>query len=283
MFKTIKIVVLVICALMLLFMFLPTGNSADSVVEGYYNTLSYTSSGAAVYQYFATLQAGDPLLNAIEKSAGEHVDYLWVKEDGTPVYAIRNSTFPTRGGPADGGDFTNNPSAWHMGTDFQPVNVDKANTVLWQVAIWDGVVVVAHDNSVAASSWGHHVVLDHGNGFYTLYAHLGNGNGTLSPGAVPSWQHGSTASSITVKVGDKVTRGQRLGYLGTTGNSTGTHAHIEMILNPQMPSVWTPRIAGNYFGGLDNVLNGGKELSEISWYSFHDRTGLSYQDVWGED
>ncbi len=64
--------------------------------------------------------------------------------------------------------------------------------------------------------YGNRVVLDHGNGYTSLYAHLSN---------------------IYVSVGDTVSRGQLIGQMGSTGRSTGTHLHFEIhykgvALNP---------------------------------------------------
>jgi murein DD-endopeptidase MepM/ murein hydrolase activator NlpD len=71
---------------------------------------------------------------------------------------------------------------------------------------------------VISSRWGYgrHVVIDHGNGYRTLYAHL---------------------NRIYVKKGQTVSQGQALGQMGSTGRSTGTHLHFEIIkkgtkLNP---------------------------------------------------
>lgn len=60
------------------------------------------------------------------------------------------------------------------------------------------------------SSWGNYVKIDHGNGYTTLYAHM---------------------SRYIVSVGDTVTQGQVIGYVGSTGNSTGNHCHFEMAYN----------------------------------------------------
>lgn len=77
-------------------------------------------------------------------------------------------------------------------------------------ATGDGVVRVAGRNPEGYSGYGIVVDVDHGFGFHTLYAHL---------------------SSTTVKDGQKVRRGEQVGTVGSTGMSTGSHLHYEVILN----------------------------------------------------
>jgi murein DD-endopeptidase MepM/ murein hydrolase activator NlpD len=60
------------------------------------------------------------------------------------------------------------------------------------------------------TGYGRHVLIDHGNGFQTLYAHL---------------------SVIYVEVGQSVAKGQAIGASGNTGKSTGPHLHFEIKLN----------------------------------------------------
>ena len=60
------------------------------------------------------------------------------------------------------------------------------------------------------ASWGNYVKIDHGNGYKTLYAHM---------------------SGFAVTLGETVTQGQVIGYVGNTGNSYGNHCHLEMSYN----------------------------------------------------
>ena len=74
--------------------------------------------------------------------------------------------------------------------------------------------MAAQGGTVVTSGWnaggyGNFVVVDHGNGYSTLYAHMLN-------------------NSIVVQPGDKVSQGQKLGNMGSTGRSTGTHLHFEV-------------------------------------------------------
>lgn len=88
----------------------------------------------------------------------------------------------------------------HNGIDLAPIDGKAGDPV---TAAEGGVVVTA---KLDVSGYGMVVRVDHG-GYSTLYAHL---------------------DYFVVKVGDLVERGQRLGYLGNTGNSTGPHLHFEL-------------------------------------------------------
>ncbi len=82
--------------------------------------------------------------------------------------------------------------------------------------------VIAADSGIVSYAgcltWGYgcHVIINHGNGYQTLYAHL---------------------SSYDVDAGESVSQGQVIGIMGSTGRSTGTHLHFEIrsggqLLNP---------------------------------------------------
>ncbi|HAD98389.1 MAG TPA: peptidase M23 [Cryomorphaceae bacterium] len=98
--------------------------------------------------------------------------------------------------------FTKAPKM-HFGMDF---SADIGTPVY---ATGDGVVERADNKS---SGFGNHIRLDHGFGYLTLYAHL---------------------SEYNVRVGQKVKRGEVIGYVGNTGRSRGPHLHYEVWLNEE--------------------------------------------------
>ncbi len=90
--------------------------------------------------------------------------------------------------------------AMHQGIDF----VGPAGTPIY--ATGDGVVVEAN---YSFHGYGNQIIIDHGFGYKTRYAHL---------------------RKINVKVGQRVSRTENIGELGSTGKSTGPHLHYEVIL-----------------------------------------------------
>ena len=89
------------------------------------------------------------------------------------------------------------------------------------VAVKDGVVTRASWNG----GYGECVVIYHGDGISSLYAHLDNSgkNGNLP------YKGDNGKPTYHVKVGDAVKAGQVIGYVGTTGRSTGYHLHFGVI------------------------------------------------------
>lgn len=98
----------------------------------------------------------------------------------------------------------------HTGLDF----VGRYGTPIH--ATGDGLVVVAGGSS---GGYGRQVVIDHGFGYKTRYAHM---------------------SSISVVEGERVKRGQEVGKMGSTGRSTGTHLHYEVLVKnrPVNPALY---------------------------------------------
>lgn len=289
MFKRSLWIALGLVALVVFFTVMPTGTNASDVLDGYQNTLSLTRSGTLPYQFMDVIEAKDPLLVEVENKAGSHVDYLWVTDDGTPITMEQtkvSSTFPYRGGDVTKGDYTGS-GTWHNGTDFTTSAGNDQR--IWQVAIWGGTVVEAEMNGTDRS-YGYTVVIDHGNGFYTRYAHMGYGIGYYPEGNRPtskSWENqyapGATTtgyeklgvSSLCVKEGDVVQAGDRLGTYGTTGHSSNPHAHVEMFLTTSGAHNQGTR----WRAGVSNILLLGKDISEINWYKTKTRDGALWEDI----
>lgn len=113
---------------------------------------------------------------------------------GWPTKGWLTSYFGVREGPFDGRD------RMHEGLDI------AANTGTVVRATADGVVVKATTDS----SFGKVVIIDHGYGYRTIYAHN---------------------SRLRVKSGARVKRGEKIAEVGNTGRSTGPHLHYEVHLN----------------------------------------------------
>jgi murein DD-endopeptidase MepM/ murein hydrolase activator NlpD len=108
-----------------------------------------------------------------------------------PVSKTITSDYGWRKDPISG------KQTFHTGVDF------RANTGTAVKAALDGTV------SVVSTNWlyGQHIILSHSNGYKTLYAHL---------------------SAFSVKKGDRVLQGKKIGEVGSTGYSTGPHLHFGM-------------------------------------------------------
>lgn len=98
---------------------------------------------------------------------------------------------------------------WRWGTlhDGTDISGTGYNSPIY--ASLDGLVVSAQYGGMAGSSAGYNVVIQHNNGYYTLYAHM--------------------AGMPSVRVGQYVTRGQRIGGMGKSGTATGTHLHFALF------------------------------------------------------
>jgi len=102
------------------------------------------------------------------------------------------------GAPRGGG------GRYHSGVD---VSTDMGTPVS---AAGAGEVIHAGFGYQGSSAWGRAVLIDHGQGWSTLYAHL---------------------SAVHVAVGDRLEGGEHIGDVGVSGNATGPHLHIEVRHN----------------------------------------------------
>ena len=153
----------------------------------------------------------------------------------------------------------------HNGIDVVNQNYTLGNIV----AHSDGVVVGCRNNcnGFENGSYGNYVKIKHDNGYYTLYGHM-------------------AYNTVKVSVGQRVSKGQVLGYMGNTGMSYGGHLHFEVrntndvridpteYLNSDLPnsqSVPTKSveelaqevIAGKYGNGEDRKQALGDRYAEV--------------------
>ena len=120
-----------------------------------------------------------------------------------------------------GGEFTwPTPSCHYITSNFSPrrknpvSGIYKRHTGTDIGASYGAAVVAANGGRVTLAGWnsgyGNCIIIDHGGGKATLYAHL---------------------SAYSVSSGQSVSKGQRIGSVGSTGNSTGPHLHFEVLIN----------------------------------------------------
>lgn len=102
----------------------------------------------------------------------------------------------------------------HMGIDFVSTTNGVNRVLDYIVAHSDGVIKEIRKGysttDKTGNSYGNYVLIEHTNGMATCYAHLKNG------------------SNDGLNIGDKVKQGQIIGYMGSTGRSTGGHLHFEV-------------------------------------------------------
>lgn len=168
---------------------------------------------AAIQEYEADIAAQNAAIAALEAAAAaerkqlEEMNKPRVTYDGgmfqQPLTSFKrisddygNRIHPTLG-----------VQKFHNGVDF------AAPTGTPILAAYNGTVVGADYNS----SMGNYVMINHGDGLYTIYMH---------------------ASALYVSSGQTVTKGQQIAAVGSTGRSTGPHLHFSVRLNGNYVSPW---------------------------------------------
>ena len=127
----------------------------------------------------------------------------------------------------DGGKFCNPcPSVRRISDDYgnriHPITgKQQFHSGIDMAAPGGSPILAAYDGTVAAaaysSSMGNYVMINHGDGLYTIYMH---------------------ASALYVSKGQKVSKGQQIAAVGSTGRSTGNHLHFSVRLNGSYVSPW---------------------------------------------
>ena len=106
---------------------------------------------------------------------------------------------------------------YHNGTDIAAPNGTQI------LAAAAGTVTIANGIDSWGGSYGYHIKIDHGGGLGTLYAHC---------------------SAICVTPGQQVQQGEVIGFVGSTGNSTGNHLHFEVWVNGERTDAMSFFLAG---------------------------------------
>lgn len=175
---------------------------SDSMFKGETKVIREGKEGKKQVTYDITKENGIEIGRKVigNEILSEPVDKIVVR--GTKVIASRGSgrfAWPTNGGRISSG-YGPRWGKFHKGIDIASAS---SRTIK---AADNGRVVQAGWNG----DYGKSVIIDHGNGYETLYGHL---------------------SSISVTEGQVVEKGQKIGVMGSTGDSTGVHLHFEVIRN----------------------------------------------------
>ena len=149
---------------------------------------------------FVDLSEKDARRAAVERkrnaeiTARHTLDRMWELPLVRPVPGKISSLFGVRR------VFNGQPRNSHRGLDFRAAEGDPI------YAVADGTVALAENQFFA----GNVAYVDHGLGFFSVYMHM---------------------SKINVAEGDKVTRGQLIGKIGSTGRATGPHLHLSLMVH----------------------------------------------------
>lgn len=156
----------------------------------------------------------EPVDQVVTVGTAEPIQVLSSSSSGSAASSSGGFIWPVDGGYVSCGI---NGYWGHTGMDIAA----NRGTVIRAAA--SGTVVKAVRQYYA---YGIHVKISHGNGIYTLYAHM---------------------SQLAVSYGDYVQQGQIIGYVGMTGNASGNHCHFEIIINGRFMD--PAKYIGTYYPG----------------------------------
>ncbi|MEG2174853.1 MAG: peptidoglycan DD-metalloendopeptidase family protein, partial [Oscillospiraceae bacterium] len=145
-----------------------------------------------------------------------------VQSEVDEIYKQINSVGDYEGGvmiwPVPGYKRISSEYGWRFGGTDYHTGIDISGSNAAGQGIYGKPIVAAAAGKVAFTQltfvqgrgYGRYIIIDHGGGISSLYGHT---------------------SGLAVKVGDTVTRGQTIAYVGSTGWSTGPHLHFEVRVN----------------------------------------------------
>jgi murein DD-endopeptidase MepM/ murein hydrolase activator NlpD len=170
-----------------------SGSQVQMIVDYPFNEFLNDETFDLVAGQFLMVPEGKPPAAPVSRVATSRSSFGVLTPDAGTVSATGSFLWPASGGISQGYTF------YHKA-------IDISNTAGGPILAADaGIISVA--GWVDGYGYGNRVMIDHGNGFVTLYAHL---------------------SVVQVRVGQRVGRGDVIGQMGSTGRSTGTHLHFEI-------------------------------------------------------
>lgn len=180
-------------------------NKNYSVVNTFYRKKGQTNSATSItnedFDLMKELYDSDKFMKLIDEKRKSSVNTGTISGSTGDGSSSGKLDYPTSYRTISAGYPNYSSGKYHGGIDFPCPTGTKV------CAAADGKVIAAKELNY---SYGHYIIIDHGNGLTTLYAHN---------------------SKLLVGVGDTVTRGQAIAYSGSTGNSTGPHCHFEVRVN----------------------------------------------------
>lgn len=174
----------------------------DTVTQEGVNGLSRVSrnvkviNGTVIYSNTLSREVLKPSVDKIISKGGKYIPHI--------------GSLTSWGWPTDPGWFITDDFTWRInpitGVRERHSGIDIAGTGYYSpiYATNNGTI----DTKATRYDYGNYIIINHNNGYYTLYGHM--------------------SSFANVKVGDVVARGQVIGYVGATGYATGPHVHYEV-------------------------------------------------------
>jgi len=172
-----------------------------------------TDKQAAIDEYEASIQEQNDTISALEKAVAEEKKQLEAQQKKAQTY--------------DGGMFTwPCPSYTRISDDYgnriHPIlGIQQFHNGIDMAAPGGSPILAAYNGTVVAAAYsttmGNYVMIDHGDGLYTVYMH---------------------ASSLSVSTGQTVSKGDQIAAVGATGRATGNHLHFSVRLNGSYVNPW---------------------------------------------
>ena len=172
-----------------------------------------TDKQAAIDEYEASIREQNDTISALEKAVAEEKKQLEAQQKKAQTY--------------DGGMFTwPCPSYTRISDDYgnriHPIlGIQQFHNGIDMAAPGGSPILAAYNGTVVAAAYsttmGNYVMIDHGDGLYTVYMH---------------------ASSLSVSTGQTVSKGDQIAAVGATGRATGNHLHFSVRLNGSYVNPW---------------------------------------------